>query len=214
VSGVVRDSTRSAPLKGGRGLLSGTTDAEGRFLIHDVPEELSETHLCVPSIGHIVAGAYSGQARGKRSAVVAGLVLDQGTGQPIPGAAVRFTRHVVSAPRGRLTGDNEALDVTMNDGGRRAWRWPEPARHRAPHPRAGRSRRHHAEGWPRAQANSVSDTETLRARTGVASGTSSLATPGQGLLLTTKPGPGAMHQRHDPAPRSSPANSFEKVASE
>src|SRR5665811_1066626 len=61
--------------------------------------------------------------------------------------------------------------------GRRACRWPEHARHRAPDPKAKWSRRHDAEGRPRTLANSVPDTETSRACTGFVSDTSSLTAP-------------------------------------
>lgn len=152
VSGLVWDSTRSAPLEGARVFLSGTSnsgtsDAEGRFLIDGVPEgvftaafthprldtmgvvaggvdvevvpgEISEVHLGVPSIGSIIAEACIGETRRERSAVVTGLVLDQGTGRPIPQATVRVAWQVITGVGGRMKGEDMTLDITTNGEGR------------------------------------------------------------------------------------------------
>lgn len=126
---------------------AGTTDAEGRFLIDGIPAgvftaafthprldtlgtlsggvdvevipgEVSEIHLGVSSFGGIIAEACLGETRTEASSVVTGLVLDQGTGQPIPQATVSFAWQVVSGENRRLVGRDMVLDITTNGEGR------------------------------------------------------------------------------------------------
>lgn len=152
VAGLVWDSTRTAPLEGAQIYLlgtsyTGTSNAEGRFLIDGVPEgvfratfehprldtlatsspgtevevvpgEASEILLGVPSIPSIIAELCAGVARDEASGVISGLVLEPVSGRPIPEASVSLSWQAVSREGGRLTGDNMLIETTTDDDGR------------------------------------------------------------------------------------------------
>ena len=127
---------------------AGTTDAEGRFLIEAVPEgvftaafthprldtlgvmakgvdveirpgEFTDVLLGVPSAKSILVDACRGEEREWGSAVISGIVRDQGSGEPIPQAKVRLDWQEVSRlGPGRLSGQNKWFEASTDSEGR------------------------------------------------------------------------------------------------
>jgi len=127
---------------------AGTTDAEGHFLIDGVPEgvftaafthprldtlgvmakgvdveikpgELTDVILGVPSSKSILLEACRGEEREWGSAVISGIVRDQGSGEPIPQAKVRLDWQEVSRlGPGRLSGQDKWFETSTDSEGR------------------------------------------------------------------------------------------------
>jgi hypothetical protein len=153
LSGLVWDSTRYGPLAGANVYLSGTSysavsNAEGRFLMEDVPEgvftaafthprldtlgvlaggveveitpgNVSEVLLGVPAMGSILLEACRGEERRRGSSVIFGVVRDQASGEPIPGATVRLDwQEVDLLGPGKIGGQNKWFEASTNGEGR------------------------------------------------------------------------------------------------